>query len=193
MAGCLSSPGFVLALIYKHVRLPIKGRYPYREGRVLCVLFCCLVLRSSYAQDLVILPFNAPTVVVVTSLETEKALAELSTSFVRQGYMLDFGSMDDQQFSTHRREVLIAEDLEYRAQVKHTITLQQTGPLATVHIKTTWNYGALSKPLDATPQELIDYKERYLPIYSNRIRLYIDALVSEFDYTLLAHPLNKKP
>lgn len=160
---------------------------------IYCLLVCCLCLQPAVAQGLVFLPYNAPTVAVVTSLDTESALSELSTSFVQEGYVLDFGSMNAQQFSTQPREVQIADDLEYKAVVKHTVVLQDSQPLATVHIRTTWNYGELSKAIDAGPQALLAYKERYRPVYSNRIRLYIDALVSEFEYTLLAHPLSSKP
>ena len=129
----------------------------------------------------------------VTSLNSEAALSELASSFVQKGYALDFGSMNDVQFSTQPRDVVVADDLEFMVNIKHTITLQPGNPLATVHIKTMWNYGELNKPVDVGPRELADHKRKYVPVYSNRIRLYIEAVVSEFEYTLLTHPLNAKP
>ena len=158
------------------------------------VLVCSLLLSSPlFAQDVVILPFNAPKMAVVTSLQTEKAVSELTTSFIRAGYSLDITSLGETQFKTQPREVVVAEDLEYKVHVKHTVSVQEGTPLATVHIETVWNYGGLNKPVDSDPQSLAEYKRRYIPVYSNRIRLYIDAFVSEFDYVLLAHPLGAKP
>ena len=162
-------------------------------GRLVIISLFFLIVTSASAQNVAILPFNAPTVVGVTSLKSESALSELASSFVQKGYALDFGSMNDVQFSTQPRDVVVADDLEFMVNVKHTVTLQPGNPLATVHIKTMWNYGELNKPVDVGPRELADHKRKYVPVYSNRIRLYIEAFVSEFDYTLLTHPLNAKP
>ena len=162
-------------------------------GRLVIILVFFAFVTSASAQKVAILPFNAPTVVGVTSLTSEAALSELASSFVRKGYTLDFGSMNEVQFSTQPRDVVVADDLEFMVNVKHTISLQPGNPLATVHIKTLWNYGEPNKPLDAGPGELVDHKRKYVSVYSNRIRLYIEAFVSEFDYTLLTHPLNAKP
>ena len=138
-----------------------------------------------------VLPFNATTVAVITQLERPGALAEVASSFVREGYRLDFGTMDDQQFSTLDREVRVADDLEFLVDVRHTVMLLDTEPLAAIHIKTMWNYAGMNKPVDAAPQALAAYKEKYVPVYTNRIRLYIEAFVSEFEYTLLAYPLTQ--
>lgn len=151
-------------------------------------MLVCLA-QTAKAQDFVVLPFQASTVAVVTTLERSVAVAELSSSFVLEGYALDFSSVSETGFSTQPRAVNIADDLEYSTVVKHTVTLQDARPLATVHIKTTWNYDELIKPVDADMQALAEYKRTYITVYSNRIGLYIEALVSAFDYTLLAHPL----
>ena len=101
--------------------------------------------------------------------------------------------MNEVRFATQPREVVVADDLEYNVQLKHVLTVLTGKPLATAHIETSWNYGGLNKPVDSDPQALAEYRNAYIPVYSNRIRLYIEALVSEFEYTLLTHPLNAKP
>ena len=144
------------------------------------------------AQNIVILPYKAPTVAVVTFLEADAAVSELTTSFIRAGYTLDIASLNERQFSTQPREVAVADDLEYKVHVRHTVIMQDAQPLATLHVETVWNYGELNKPVDSDPRSLAEYRQRYIPVYSNRIRLYIDAFVSEFDFVLLAHPVNAK-
>ena len=132
------------------------------------------------------------TLVLTTSLEMENPVSELATFFVQQGYTLNFMTLNATQFSTQERELVVAEDLEYKVKVAFFVKKIKQDPLPIFHIGIVWRYGEENGPgvLDATPPEIMAYKEKYKPIYTKRIWSYIDKRITTlYQHALFTHPL----
>lgn len=136
-------------------------------------------------------PADSSVVVLVTSLEAENPASNLASFFVQEGWSLDFGEIGEAHFSTQEREIAIAEDLEYMVNLTLHVKTVKEGPLPVFHIKIAWTYGGLNNrgPIEATRSEIEAYRQRYVPVYTQRIGSYIEQVVKNYKHALLAYPL----
>ena len=162
--------------------------------RFTLLLFFILTARQTAAQEIDTSQVNVldySTLVLTTSLDMDNPVSDFASFWVRQGYTLNFAMMHETQFSMQEREVIVAEDLEYKVKLSLFVRKVKQDPLPVFHVGIVWRYGDEngSGLSGATPPEIVAYKEKYAPIYTKRIWHYIDRTIKRYDHTLLTHPL----